>query len=67
MAATGGSGGSISLARGTRLVRDIRKQVEMVEQEILGPNSEEEVQVTVRTLQRMKEVLLQKIGEGGTE
>jgi DNA-binding MarR family transcriptional regulator len=48
---------------GIRLVRDIRKQVERVEVEILGPNTEEEIQVTVRTLHRMKMVLLQKIGE----
>ena len=48
---------------GIRLVRDIRKQVERVEVEILGPNTEEEILVTVRTLHRMKMVLLQKIGE----
>ena len=49
---------------GTKLVRDIRRQVEAIELEILGPNSEEELQVTVGALHRMKEVLLQKIGDG---
>lgn len=49
---------------GHRLVRDIRRQVEQVERENLGPNSEEDIRITVRTLQRMKEVLLQRIGEG---
>lgn len=48
---------------GVRLVRDIRKQVEEQEVEVLGPNSEEEIRITVRTLHRMKVALLQKIGE----
>ena len=48
---------------GTRVVRDIRKRVNQIELEILGPNSEEEIQVTVRTLHRMKMLLLQKIAE----
>ncbi len=50
---------------GTRLVRDIRQQVEEIEKEILGPNSEEDILVTVGALHRMKEVLLQKIGDDG--
>jgi DNA-binding MarR family transcriptional regulator len=48
---------------GHRLVRDIRRQVEQVETENLGPATEEEIRVTVRTLQAMKEVLLRKIGD----
>jgi DNA-binding MarR family transcriptional regulator len=52
---------------GIRIVRDIRKRVEQIELEILGPNSEEEIQVTVRTLHRMKLLLLQKIAEFGEE
>lgn len=48
---------------GTRVVRDIRKLVNQIELEILGPNSEEEIQVTVQTLHRMKMLLLQKIAE----
>lgn len=49
---------------GNRLVRDIRCQVEQIEKEILGRNSEEELQVTVRALHRMKEILLKKIEDG---
>jgi DNA-binding MarR family transcriptional regulator len=52
---------------GTRMVRDIRKRVEQIELEILGPNSEEGIQSTVRTLQGMKLLLLQKIAEFGEE
>lgn len=48
---------------GNRLVRDIRLQVEQIELEILGPNSEAEIQTTVQSLHRMKLLLLQKIGE----
>jgi DNA-binding MarR family transcriptional regulator len=48
---------------GHRLVRDIRRQVEQVERDNLGPSSEEDILITVRTLQRTKEVLLRKIGE----
>jgi DNA-binding MarR family transcriptional regulator len=48
---------------GTRAVRDIRKRVQQIELEILGSNSEEDIQMTVRTLHRMKMLLLQKIGE----
>lgn len=48
---------------GNRLVRDIRRQVEQIELEILGPNSEAEIQTTVQSLHRMKVLLLQKIGE----
>jgi DNA-binding MarR family transcriptional regulator len=49
---------------GTRLVREIRRQVDDIELEILGPNSDEDLHTTVRTLHRMKELLLQKIGDG---
>lgn len=52
---------------GNRLVRDIRKQVEKIELEILGPNSEAEIQTTVQSLHRMKVLLLQKIGEPDEE
>jgi DNA-binding MarR family transcriptional regulator len=48
---------------GNRLVRDIRKQVDKIELEILGPNSEAEIQTTVQSLHRMKVLLLQKIGD----
>jgi DNA-binding MarR family transcriptional regulator len=48
---------------GTKLVRDIRDQVEQIELEILGPNSEAQIQATVESLHRMKVLLLQKIGE----
>ncbi|MBW8753726.1 MAG: MarR family transcriptional regulator [Sphingomonadales bacterium] len=48
---------------GHRLVRDIRAQVEQIELEILGPNSEADIQTTVQSLHRMKLLLLQKIGE----
>jgi DNA-binding MarR family transcriptional regulator len=48
---------------GTRLVRDIRRQVDAIELEILGPNSEADLAVTVATLQRMKAMLIQKIGD----
>lgn len=52
---------------GNRLVRDIRLQVERIELEILGPNSEAEIQATVQSLHRMKLLLLQKIGESAAE
>jgi DNA-binding MarR family transcriptional regulator len=48
---------------GNKLVRDIRQQVEQIELEILGPNSEAQIQTTVDSLHRMKVLLLQKIGE----
>jgi DNA-binding MarR family transcriptional regulator len=48
---------------GTRLVRDIRSRVDQIELEILGPNELEDILTTVRTLQKMKGLLLQKIGE----
>lgn len=48
---------------GTRLVRDIRRQVESIEKEILATENEEDLQTTVRALQRMKDLLLQKIGD----
>jgi DNA-binding MarR family transcriptional regulator len=48
---------------GNKLVREIRQQVEQIELEILGPNTEEEIRATVQSLHRMKVLLLQKIGE----
>jgi DNA-binding MarR family transcriptional regulator len=48
---------------GIRLVRDIRRQVDAIEMEILGPNSEADLAVTVATLQRMKALLMQKNGD----
>jgi DNA-binding MarR family transcriptional regulator len=52
---------------GNKLVRDIRQQVEQIELEILGPNSEEDIRTTVQSLHRMKVLLLQKIGEPDEE
>ncbi|MEO6717020.1 MAG: MarR family transcriptional regulator [Novosphingobium sp.] len=48
---------------GNKLVRDIRQQVQKMELEILGSNSEEAIRTTVQSLHRMKVLLLQKIGE----
>jgi DNA-binding MarR family transcriptional regulator len=52
---------------GARLVGKIRRQVEDVEKEILGPNTDEELAVTVIALRRMKDTLLRKIGEDGLD
>lgn len=48
---------------GARLVGKIRQQVEDIENEILGPNSDDELAVTVNALRRMKETLLKMIGD----
>ena len=52
---------------GARLVGKIRQQVEDIESEILGPNTDEELTVTVHALRRMKETLLKMIGDDGDE
>ena len=52
---------------GARLVGKIRQQVEDIESEILGPNSDDELAVTVHALRRMKETLLKMIGDDGDE
>jgi len=48
---------------GTKLVGKIRDQVEGVEDEILGPATDDELFTTVTTLRRMKETLLRMIGD----
>jgi DNA-binding MarR family transcriptional regulator len=52
---------------GARLVGKIRRQVEDVEKDILGPNTDEELAVTVIALRRMKDTLLRKIGDYGID
>ena len=52
---------------GARLVGKIRRQVEDVEKEILGPSTDDELAITVIALRRMKETLLRKIGDYGEE
>ena len=48
---------------GIRLMRDIRMEIERIEAQILGPNTDAEIQVATRTLHRMKTLLLRNIGE----
>ena len=50
---------------GNRMIGQIRKQVAGFEQEALGPNSDEELAITINALRRMKLTLLQIVGEGG--
>lgn len=52
---------------GMRLVRDIRQQVENIEREIHGPVSDEDIAVTVRTLQSIKGLLLHKIEDADAD
>jgi DNA-binding MarR family transcriptional regulator len=52
---------------GARLVGKIRQQVEDIENEILGPNTDDELAITVHALRRMKETLLRMIGDDGDE
>jgi DNA-binding MarR family transcriptional regulator len=48
---------------GHRLVGQIHKQIEQFEQEAVGPNSAEELAATIKALRRMKEALLNRIGD----
>jgi DNA-binding MarR family transcriptional regulator len=52
---------------GNRLIGQVRSRLAPLEQEALGPNSDEEMATTVRALRRMKETLLRMIGEEGEE
>jgi DNA-binding MarR family transcriptional regulator len=52
---------------GNRLIGQVRSRLALLEQEALGPNSDEELATTVRALRRMKETLLRMFGEEGEE